>query len=364
MASTKLLFPENVPSLASAPGSPTNGMSYYDTTLNAYRVYSNSAWINVGSGGSGDIVSTLVNAEVSITTTTTATINKMHVCSGTSANYTVSLPSPSGNTGKPLGLRMSTDLTKLVTIDAGAGVTINGKSTTLNGSITNVATTLTVNSAAGFPSSNQFAIQIDSELLVVTAGMGTTTWTVRRGVNGTTAVSHSNAAIVDWNRTRVMWANEAVTLLCDGSNWYKLASNNVPMQCNMARASFLSAGSGLVNIPMDTTISDPTGIMADPTTNKGIIVARTGTYLLIGTASYSLAANMTNAQAKLIINGTAVRNKADNGLSGGNITPQCVHTAILAAGDVFTLATYMSSASYSFYVTAPYENQISLQELP
>lgn len=49
MASTKLLFPENVPSLASAPGSPTNGMSYYDTTLGVYRVYTGGAWYSLSS---------------------------------------------------------------------------------------------------------------------------------------------------------------------------------------------------------------------------------------------------------------------------------------------------------------------------
>lgn len=49
MATSNFLFPPNVPSLASAPGSPTNGMSYYDTTLAVYRVYSNGAWYSLNS---------------------------------------------------------------------------------------------------------------------------------------------------------------------------------------------------------------------------------------------------------------------------------------------------------------------------
>ena len=36
-------------------------------------------------------------------------------------------------------------------------------------------------SAAGFPTSGSFRIRIEEELLEVTAGQGTTTWTVMRG---------------------------------------------------------------------------------------------------------------------------------------------------------------------------------------
>jgi hypothetical protein len=69
-------------------------------------------------------------------------------------------------------------------------------STTAPSGITNVATSLTVASASGFPGSGSYYIQIDSEVLQVTAGAGTTTWTVARNQNGTAAVSHSSGAIV------------------------------------------------------------------------------------------------------------------------------------------------------------------------
>ena len=51
-------------------------------------------------------------------------------------------------------------------------------------------------SASGFPSSGNYNIMIDSEQMTVTAGQGTTTWTVTRGVGGTSAVSHLIATIV------------------------------------------------------------------------------------------------------------------------------------------------------------------------
>lgn len=247
---------------------------------------------------SGDLLSTLVNTPVAVTGAATATIGKLHVCSdsGTPANYTVTLPSPAGNTDKLLAVRMSPSLTKLVTLDAGSGVTIYGFS-----------------------------------------------------VSG---------------RTRVMWAGESVLLYCDGSNWFRLAGTTIPMSCNMARATLLNGGPGALNIDMDTTISDPTGQMSDISTHKGIVFIRPGKYLLLGTASYaSLASNATNLQAKLKVNGSEVRNTTANGLSGAYVSVPCPHTMVVAAGDYFTLATYLS-LNVNLYVSAPYENQISVLEQP
>ena len=59
-------------------------------------------------------------------------------------------------------------------------------------------TTITVASASGFPTS-PFRARIDDEYMDVTAGFGTTTWTVTRGVNGSTAASHASAQTVLWD---------------------------------------------------------------------------------------------------------------------------------------------------------------------
>ncbi|HLX32337.1 MAG TPA: hypothetical protein VKR79_06145 [Gaiellaceae bacterium] len=79
-----------------------------------------------------------------------------------------------------------------------ATTTIAGSfgSTTLNGSITSSQTSLTLTSAAGFPSSGNYTIQVDSEQMTVTGGQGTTNLTVTRGVNGTTAAAHNSGATV------------------------------------------------------------------------------------------------------------------------------------------------------------------------
>jgi len=50
----------------------------------------------------------------------------LHFCSGTTANYTLTLPAVSGNTGKIVTIQMSNTLTKLVTVDANGSEMIDG----------------------------------------------------------------------------------------------------------------------------------------------------------------------------------------------------------------------------------------------
>lgn len=73
-----------------------------------------------------------LSGEVSITgaiTLDATAFGKMHVCSGTTADYTVGLPAVAGNAGKIIGFRMASGLTKLVTIDGNASETIDGLTT-------------------------------------------------------------------------------------------------------------------------------------------------------------------------------------------------------------------------------------------
>jgi hypothetical protein len=83
---------------------------------------------------------------------------------------------------------------------------VNPKTTTTTASRTAGQTTIPVASAAGFPASGSYYVRIGSEVLQVTGGQGTTTWTVLRGQLGTTAASHPSGATVtalanDWYAT-------------------------------------------------------------------------------------------------------------------------------------------------------------------
>lgn len=72
---------------------------------------------------------------------------------------------------------------------------VNKVTTSLNGGITAAATSVIVNSAAGFPAEGDFFVLIEDEILRVTAVSGST-FTVIRGEDGTTAVSHADATTV------------------------------------------------------------------------------------------------------------------------------------------------------------------------
>jgi len=66
--------------------------------------------------------------------------------------------------------------------------------TTLDGSINASVTTLDVTNFEQFPAFDDFVIKISDEQMLVTGGAGTSTWTVVRGVNFTTAASHADGA--------------------------------------------------------------------------------------------------------------------------------------------------------------------------
>lgn len=72
----------------------------------------------------------------------------------------------------------------------------NNAQTTLASAITAGTSPISVASSAGFPGSAQFRIRIDDEILLVTAGAGTTSWAVSRGQESTSAAAHASGAAV------------------------------------------------------------------------------------------------------------------------------------------------------------------------
>src|SRR5574343_1117194 len=84
-----------------------------------------------GTAGGGGVLASLLNSTVSVTGATGLTndaFGKLHICTGTSTDYTVTLPAAANNAGKQIGFQMgsSTSLTKLVTLDANASELIDG----------------------------------------------------------------------------------------------------------------------------------------------------------------------------------------------------------------------------------------------
>jgi hypothetical protein len=64
------------------------------------------------------------------------------------------------------------------------------------GTVIGSSTNTTMNVAASYTPANGTDVQVDTEVMTVTAGTGTTTLTVTRGANGSTAISTISAADV------------------------------------------------------------------------------------------------------------------------------------------------------------------------
>jgi hypothetical protein len=104
------------------------------------------------------------------------------------------------------------------------------------------ATTTTVTSATGFPATNGFYIRIDNEVMQVTGGAGTTTWTVCRTAAcrlGTSLASHNAGATVtalatDWYAgfTGILAGAQNLKVTYIGKN----CSNTTGTTCNAIAA--------------------------------------------------------------------------------------------------------------------------------
>src|SRR5208337_4467343 len=85
-------------------------------------------------------------------------------------------------------------------------------STTLSAAITAGQTTITVASASGWPTSGSYYADINTgliepagggtEIVLVTSGQGTTTWTVTRAQLGTSALSFASGATINNDLSR------------------------------------------------------------------------------------------------------------------------------------------------------------------
>lgn len=67
-----------------------------------------------------------------------------------------------------------------------------GEKTHLTAACTATGTTLYVDSDDEFPNDAPYLVQVADEVIEVTSGFGSTTWTVERGKDGTTAAVHGN----------------------------------------------------------------------------------------------------------------------------------------------------------------------------
>lgn len=176
---------------------------------------------------------------------------------------------------------------------------INDFTTTLTAGID--ATQVSIAVAAAAPKDGTFRILIYSELMKVTAGGTTLTWTVERGAEGTTGSSHANAAQVSVILTKGaqdsmgnasaarVFANAAVTISnatetalpfdgedFDTEDWHDNVTNNTrltakrPGICSIsARAQWATNGTGAREIIIKKNGTDSISRLKDLNPDAG-----------------------------------------------------------------------------------------------
>ncbi len=170
--------------------------------------------------------------------------------------------------------------------------------TTLTAAITNVQTTLTVASAANFPTEGDFRILIGTELLLVTSVSGTT-FTVTRGIEGTTAAAYAGGTTVTGIITAGgldQWVNDAFGGYTSGYPMRILNKAGTTLQVsnftwvNQGTATAVDTTDGGIDIQVPSTASHNLRILtvAAPSTpwtlttrvifGPGVVTGATGSY--------------------------------------------------------------------------------------
>ena len=139
-------------------------------------------------------------------------------------------------------------------IDGGVPSGPSAQTTTAGADTLNNTTnpvTFTVASASGFPATNGYFILCQSEILLVTSGAGTTTWTASRGQLGSTNAAHSGTPTVtsheaasNIGRKNISQGNTASQFSHSNANWRII---------NFDGSGGYTFGSG----PGDNSVSDP-----------------------------------------------------------------------------------------------------------
>lgn len=205
----------------------------------------------------------------------------------------------------------------------------NNAQTTLNGAITNSQTTITVNSNAGFPSVAQFRIIIDSEIMLVTGGANTTTWTVTRGNNlaapdTTTNTTHGNTATVTHILTAggltnytlnptsyANWASNSLVLTPAASNWGLFVQG--PSNAGNSYGIFSSAGTNSNDYAARFQTQAAVDILAARGDGVVVVGGTPGTIRMTGTGTATVIGGTTGFQVQNNAGNVANLTFPDNG---------------------------------------------------
>lgn len=290
----------------------------------------------------------ITNDYVTITNATTfagipaADLNKEHIITRIDGNtFTITVATTATGTATGGGTPTLTYQinTGLSTITGGTGwgastwdgETADDATTTLNGAITNSATTITLTDASSFPSAGQ--VRIGTELINYTGKSGNNLTTCTRGVESTTAAAHSNGATVIATTSMVAWGEAATISVTSGTEARLWSFDNFgeDLIANVRDGNiyYWDKSNGLNNRAV--ALSTLSGASGTPTVARQVIVSDRDRHVI------AFACDKTSAvgvQDPLLIRFSDQENAAD-------WTPSATNTAgdlIIGSGSKFVAA--------------------------
>jgi hypothetical protein len=143
-----------------------------------------------------------------------------------------------------VGATLKTGAVSSMSVSDNTAYQVKPKTTTLTSARSAAQTTLPIASASGFPTAGAYYVRVDNEVMQVTGGQGTSTWTVARAQLGTLAANHANNATVsalatDWYAgfTGVAGGSQNLKITYEGRNCANVTGNactalttNLPQQ--------------------------------------------------------------------------------------------------------------------------------------
>ncbi len=202
----------------------------------------------------------------------------------------------------------------------------NNAATTLNGAITDVATSITVTSAADFPDisvTGEYNVTFGTggtlEIVTVTS-VAANVLTVTRGVEGTSGTAFGNGADV-----RLLTTADSLDRKCDlaelqdidfsGASSFKLPSDAAPTVDATGKTA------------VDTTITDHTGLITYHDGTEALYGIAIPTGNLTTTDGHVIAYNATNNEFEMVAGGSGASLALDN------LTGVAINTSLISDTD-------------------------------
>ena len=231
--------------------------------------------------------------------------------------------------------------------------TANFISTTLNGSVDNAVTTITLNSTANLQAPGAVVINrvnaagtstpSSREVVEYTGISGSDLTGCTRGADNSTARSHADGAIVETNVTVGVFNSliSAVTLVADSNGYLRPLASPASLAIQNIGTFLSVSGASIVGWPITTPVFPVTGSFTAATVNllPPLVMPRAGTFYSFTFTTKGVASGVS-AIVDVNKNGVSIFNAVGRPMiaaGGTHVSTASIATKTFIAGDVFTV---------------------------